>query len=439
MATGRRWLAWAPAVVVTHLWVGVAGALAGGAPFGDLAYYSAWADRLWATGAWPDSGGGPWVYPAGAVVPLAMVGLLADPGHGYLIAWFALVTAVNGVVTVALARRRPAAAWWWLGFVAAAGPVAVARLEPLAGALVVAGLLLAARRPLAAGALWAAGAWVKVWPVVVVGAAAAARPAQTLYLAAGVLLVTVPVVAAGAAVADAPGGVFGFVAAQTARGVQVESLAGMVLGWARWAGKPVDVEFDAMLVTYRVSGWGEPVAAVVTEALLPVAAAAVLLIAVRARRRGADPAQVLVLTAFAGPLVLFAANKVGSPQYLLWAAPAVAVALTAPSPSAPAWRSPAIGMLGAAALSHLLYPFLYSSLLASELPGLLVLTARNMLLVGGIVWAVTALLLLPGSAGHAHRCVKPGTPARSPSRRHPSGGPASRSSSRGSQEASRPR
>jgi len=119
----------------------------------------------------------------------------------------------------------------------------------------------------------------------------------------------------------------------------------------------------------------------------------------RAARRGADgvasagairSVEALLLAALALELALIVFNKVGSPQYLAWLLPPVAVAL-ARSGWAGAWRTPAVVVLVACGLTQWMFPWAYIPFLMAWPPIVVVAAARNVLLVALLGWAVARL------------------------------------------------
>jgi hypothetical protein len=120
-----------------------------------------------------------------------------------------------------------------------------------------------------------------------------------------------------------------------------------------------------------------------------VSLAAVAVLGGLAVRAGAPIARVLPTLSLALVLVLIAVNKVGSPQYLTW--------LIAPIVLGIAWRGrrfavPAALALGLAALTHIVYPYLYGLLLSAWPPMVAILTVRNVGYLVLLGWCVAELL-----------------------------------------------
>ncbi|WP_129337664.1 glycosyltransferase 87 family protein [Cellulomonas endophytica] len=383
--------------------------------FWDLGLYRWWVGQGLADGRWPVLDD-PWVYPAGALVPmlLAAVGGTAG-GPGYALAWSLLVTALDAAALALLLRDparghplaghagprwhpSPAGAWWWVAFVAALGPVAMGRLDAVVAPLTVVALVLAARRPGVAAALLTAGAWVKVTPgaLLLPLVLAVRRPgARVVAPAAAVCAVVVGAVA----VLGGPGGlgrIATFLDAQDGRDLQLEAVVTtpwVLLGLVSPAVRRV---YDGEIVTWEVDGPGTAVASAVMDLALVagVALAAGLLLLARRRAGAAFRTRVVRLAfvvrgAMLLSLLLVVANKVGSPQYVGWLAAPVVVALTV---GLPGWGRTAGLALVTAAATQVVFPWTYAALTeGAPLPTLL-LAVRNALLVALLVETVRRLL-----------------------------------------------
>ena len=105
---------------------------------------------------------------------------------------------------------------------------------------------------------------------------------------------------------------FGFVAEQAGRGLQIE--APLAVGWL-WqivgGSTAVEIGTTAEILTYQISGPGADAAAASTTPLMAVGVAVVLLLGVRAVRRGAAFGRLLPPLALSFVVVLMLANKVG--------------------------------------------------------------------------------------------------------------------------------
>lgn len=387
---------WA-AFAVVHVALAVLGVLVVPAQaFWDVDLYRWWAWTFTAGDGRPllDE---PWVYPAGALVPVLAAGVLSTVSFPlYATAWCAVVTLLDGVVVAGLLRRgAPAAAAWWLGALLALGPVALGRLDAVAAALLAAGLLAASEpgRRRAASALLTAGAWVKVAPGVLLLplAAAARRPWREVVGPAAAVTAAVALVVV---VAGGGANLASFLGAQGDRGLQAESVTATpwVLAGAL-AGEPAP-RLNEELITYEV-----PSAAAAADALdvvLPLGVLAVGVLLVVARRRGTAE-DALVPAALVLVLWLVVANKVGSPQFVTWPVAAVAAALAGATGTARAslpggFRAFAATTLAVAGLTQVLFPWGYVAFLTGDVAVTLVLAVRNALLVALLVPAAVALV-----------------------------------------------
>ena len=153
-------------------------------------------------------------------------------------------------------------------------------------------------------------------------------------------------------------------------------------------------------MTWEIVGPGTQGAADVLGLLQPVAlAAAVLLLWWRRERIGTAlwsgglaRTEMLIRGAMLITLVLLVFNKVGSPQYMTWLAPPVAVALAL---RLPGWGLTAWVTLGVAAATQVVFPWFYTEVLHQG-PGLtLILAARNVALVVLLVHTVVVLVRAP--------------------------------------------
>ena len=104
-----------------------------------------------------------------------------------------------------------------------------------------------------------------------------------------------------------------------------------------------------------------------------------------ALRADAEAVPVAVLALM---LAAMCGNKVLSPQHMIWVLPVVALALVA---KRPAFRVPAAIAFVATILTQLEYPGMYMSLMHLEHTAILVVAARNLLLVAALVAALVVL------------------------------------------------
>lgn len=385
----RRALLWT-AFVAVHVGVAWLGFQLPNQPMGDV--YNVY--EPWSAAAL--SGGGvvgiteSWVYPQLALLPMLAAWVFSP--FGYTIGWAVLVTVCDAAGFAVLigrgrARGRELAGWFWLAAIAALGPVAIYRLDAVTVPLAIVGCLWLVGRPWIGAGLLAAATWIKVWPAALLAAAliAARRRLPVAGSAAAVSAVVLGAVVAlgGAAFA------FGFVTDQTGRGLQLEAPISTVYVWQSLLGVPgAAVFYNADIITFEVTGAG---VATVTAAMTPVLVIAMLSIAavgaVKAWR-GASFAGLFPPLALAFVLALVVTNKVGSPQYLSWLVPPLVVALVLQRSR---WTATAGVVLAVSVLTNLIYPGTYDGLLRVEAVPVVILTARNLLLVVLLVWAIARL------------------------------------------------
>ncbi|MGV8895578.1 MAG: glycosyltransferase 87 family protein [Rhodoglobus sp.] len=331
-----------------------------------------------------------WVYPILAVVP--MLAAAAFGTANYVATWVALVVAVNALAFAVIATgTRVRVAWWWLAFLVALGSIALARIDAITVSLGVVGVLMLSTRPRLAGVVLAVATWVKVWPAVLIAAAIVTSRSRWRIVLAGAI------VSAGVvALALLLGGgarILSFVTEQAGRGLQIEAPVTTFWMWAAFTGQPgASVYFDHEIITYQVTGAGVDVAAAVMTPLLVVVVAVVLALGVRAVRAGATMAQVLPSLSLSLVVALIAVNKVGSPQFIGWIAVPIVLGLAMTGRS---FRTPAFLALGIAALTQVIYPYLYFDLVTLQPGMLLALTLRNILEFVLLGWAIRALVLTP--------------------------------------------
>ena len=394
-ADSRRAL-WATFVAV-HVWLALVGiVLLPRRAFYDVDLYRHW--------IWLGLNGGPWpvldgpsVYPAGALVPMLVPTVISTTSAaGYALGWCALVTALDAVAVRALARRGGArGAWWWIGFLVLLGPVAMGRTDAIVNPLVIVALLVAARRPRVAAVLVTVGAWIKVAPGVLIVPLLliTRRPVRNVVVPAA--LVCAGVVAAVAAAGGFPY-VASFLSAQDARGLQVEAVAASPWVLAALLRHDVAVVLNVKLSTWEIIGPGTAGAARALDVLLPLAVAGLAVLLWRARSR---PRDVLVWGSLAFAVLLIVVNKVGSPQYVGWLAPPVAVALATCAPRDRAAGAPVPAVVARiagvvlviAALTQVVFPLAYNALLAGNPLVSVVLVARNVGLLVLLGWVAAVL------------------------------------------------
>jgi len=373
------------------------------APFNDvIGVYRDWVAAGVETGRWVGIAV-PFVYPPLALAPMLVAGIAGVDAGAYGWAWLGLVVLLDAVAVLVLAsrgdrgarRRGVLAAWWWLAFLLLTGPVALARLEAITAPIAIIAVRLLLERPAIAGALLAAAAWMKIWPGALLAAAVVTLRARWRVLASG-LLATAAVLLLWLALGSR-GELLGFLTGQTARSLQVESLLAAPWLVAVALGAPgAEIVWNQELITFEVSGPGVAELAAWSTPLLLLGAIVVLLLGVLARRGGALAA--LTLTSLGLAAVLVVTNKVGSPQFTVWlAAPVVlAILLARRRGSMRDARAslPAVIGLVIAGLTQLVYPSGYDLLLEAQPLMVLVLLVKHVLWLVLLGWSLAGLVRL---------------------------------------------
>ena len=375
------------ATFLVHLWALTASKLFPDAiSFGDLSLYDYWAYQV-------DNGTGiyglatEWVYPAFAFVPIWIAGAINIVS--YETSWLILVFALN--TAAVLLMVRPAtneklfsgtyASWVFIAALFLLGPVAVSRIDSVSAAIAIFGLVALGRNTTGiAAALFTVAGWIKIWPIALFAAMIAAFKKRVKGIVVATLISS-SVIAAGVLAGGT--NVFSFVLQQQDRGIQIESVMATPWMWLAKFGL-ASIFFDDVVLTNQVSGELVLEIASVSNYILFGAIGITAFLAIRAIRAGRDRTEVFVLASLTGVLDLIVFNKVGSPQFMIWMA-VVLVALVYFGIN----KSKLALVIGAAILllTQLVYPIFYLELLGLETLPLGLLTLRNLLLVGLLIWA----------------------------------------------------
>lgn len=381
-ATGRlrvaAYAASASAYVLTRAFLIVS--LLGVGPYGgsqgvtgDVRKYEGWAQVITATGGLPVDDPA-WQYPPLAGV-VFWIGdhITKDPVVGFICLAVAADLAV--FLMLLLARRGPrpnAASWAYVALGLLIGPILLARFDVITAVFAVAALVVMAR-PLLAGASMGVGAALKLWPILLLLAVPRRGFARALVGAAGaVALITVAMFAAF----DHAGA---FLAGQTHRGLQVESLAGAGFVIARLLGAPVAVQLR--FGSEEIISPGTGLAATVMMAVGAIILVAIAYLRLRGRLESVVPADLALMVT----LVTIATSRVFSPQFMVWAGAIAATCLLA---DATAMR-PVVVLCGVVALlGQITYQFAYQSLVGGGWVGSALQLVRVILLLVTTVWSV---------------------------------------------------
>jgi hypothetical protein len=389
------------AFVAVHLWLGLLNLYAPGLPLGDVTIvYKFWSEQALSAGflVGIDS---VWVYPILALVP--MLGAAALGPTFYASTWLTMVMLLNAVAFGVLtgwgrSRDRTGVAWWWVLFLLLLGPIALGRIDSITIPFAIVGVLLLASRPRAAAVLLTIGTWIKVWPAALLAAVVVASKQRwrvvVASIAASVAIVVVPLVLGRGS------NVLSFITAQTGRGLQIEAPVSSIWLWRAIGGMPDSfIYYDNQILTYQVTGAGADIASAVMTPLLGLVAIGLCLLGAFALHNRAASSDVLPPLALALVTALIAFNKVGSPQFITWLAVPVILGLTMRVPGHVwSFRVPAVLVGVIAALTQVVYPYLYGWLLGLHPALLAVLTIRNLLLFVLLGWAVAQLIRVARAA-----------------------------------------
>lgn len=373
---GGLWLGF----VAVHLWLFWALVHAPNHPLYDVTrVYLPWVKAGINTGHWVGIETS-WVYPVGALAPMLVVAAIGL--HHYGAEWVALVTVLNALACLYLSRSGArVSAYWWLVFLAAMGPIALARIDAITVPLAIVALLILGRRPGIAAALLTFAAFVKVWPIallmtILVGSRARLR----ILVGSGLMgvLVVGTALAFGASVRT----LTSFLTMQSGRGLQLESPAAVPWLWLDGRSSlHVAVVWRAGIKTYEVIG---PGINAVSHALTPVMIlifGVVCVLGIRASRVAGPTGMFLGPLALALTTALIVTNKVGSPQYETWIAAPIVLGLLEQRRGGPSFRvAAALGIL-VAVLTQLIYPWGYGGLVGAKTLSVIMIAVRDLSLI----------------------------------------------------------
>lgn len=382
------------AFIVAHLWLGMLNLYAPGLPLGDVTIvYKFWMEQAFVSNFWVgiDS---VWVYPILALVPMALAWSFGP--DLFASTWLSMIMLLNAVAFGFVtgwgrSRERVGVAWWWVAFLVLLGPIALARIDSVTVPLAIIGVMLIASRPGVAAVVLAIATWIKVWPAALIAAAVIALR-DRLRIVAGAVVTSAAILVVALLIGSGAN-VLSFITQQTGRGLQVESPISTFWMWQAAAGATnTFVYYDRDILTYQVQGAGVDVAAAVMTPLMVLVVAAVALLGWRAVRRGVSAGDLLPALSLAFVTALIAFNKVGSPQFVSWLAVPIVLGLaTSAAGHGRSFREPAILVLAIAGLTQVIYPYLYTSLLALNPLILGTLTVRNALYFVVLGWAIYAI------------------------------------------------
>ena len=386
------WLAF----LAVHLWLGFLNLYGPGYPLGDVSsVYKFWIEQYIVNNivVGIDT---QWVYPIVAYLPMLLAFSFGQAL--YSSTWLTMILLLDAAALLFLTgfrrdRGNTAAGWWWVAFLALLGPIAVGRIDSVTVPLALIGMLLLASRPRAAAVVLAMATWIKIWPAALLAAIViATRVRLRVVIAAAVTSLAVIVVAL---LLGSGSNVFSFITQQAGRGLQIEAPISTPFLWLAAASSPgTVVYYDTQILTFQVTGPGTPGAAALMTPLLAVAALTIAALGVLAVRRGARATELLAPLSLALVAALIVFNKVGSPQFIGWLAVPVILGAVAAIRGGESFRVPAALALVIAALTQLIYPYLYGYLVSVHPLMLIAITSRNLLLIALLAWAVRRVVRL---------------------------------------------
>jgi uncharacterized membrane protein len=335
-------------------------------------------------------------YPPLGLVHLALPRLLGGTTPNTYQTIFSLISLAlaigTGVAVYWLARLRWSAesprdvTLMFVGLTLAGVPLVVWRFDILPAFLTAVALLAyAVRRPGWSGMMLGLGFAAKVYPLFLVPVFAAAQLFERRWRD-----LTVLAVAAGGTILLVFGEVFlrvgsrefYFLIYQRNRGVEVESITGGIAMLAGALGlSPTKVSFDFgsdQVSSPLLTAIATPNAVFEALVVVVLVAAAVYSFRRDVRATGRVQALTLVQYSLATVLVGILANKVLSPQYIVWLLP------FAPLMSA----RKSLFFLVITVLTLLEYPFNFDNFVHLQVPAALLVNLRNVLLVAYFAWVV---------------------------------------------------
>lgn len=323
-------------------------------------------------------------YPPGSL-PFVLAPQLTGPDeHGYRINFVALmlladVTCLIGLLLLSKRWGSLLGPWVWVLGIPLLGSLVYLRLDLVPAAATIWAMYRASKDDwLGSGALLGFGAAVKLYPLLLVPLALMMCPKDArkrLLLGVGgvIALALLPFV-------TILGDVFREVVEyHTGRGIQIESLWGSILFIARSSQR-------SRLIVHDFGAHHFTLGAVPELKLL--ASAATLLVAtagVWLARRGRDKVTELASVSFVTLMLAISVTAVLSPQFFIWVLAMGAAATCVPNPRV---RNQVLMLIPITAITHLIFPVLHANLVYAEPGAVVVLWARNILLLMTAIFAL---------------------------------------------------
>lgn len=293
--------------------------------------------------------------------------------ESFVNAFLSLMLVLDAAMAVYLWRSQARrAACYWAIFTFLIGPLCWTRLDLLSAIPVALAMLWLSRHPSRSGAMIALGAATKLWPALLI-APATGRDSNALrrtraFLIVGGILGLASVVFFGWERSASP------LTWQSDRGLQIESVPATWLMMKRVVDPNSGLEISfSPFNAYEIFGPQVATWMQISDVLMGLAiglAASLLLIRVlRGGHGDADQGlttMAIVFSVIAIVAWIIMANKTFSPQYMIWLAGPLAVAISLPVSRALRIWTMLIAALGLAAawLTHQVYPTYYGGLIS---------------------------------------------------------------------------
>ena len=365
---------------------------------------------------YPDVG----VWPIRAVKAIADV--MAPGGERAFFLIFALACCLLGALFTGYLLRlgRFLGAWTWVGVSFAIGPILLTRLDLIPGLAVGVGVAVVLSHPRVAGALLAFATASKLWPGVLAVALVDRWNARGTWQRLGFFALTLVALVGITTVTEGFERVISPLTYQDVRGLQVESVAATPFTFLSAIDERWEINLSSSK-SYEVTGPGVELAMHAATAVMALTLLLGVYIALRHFLRGGWNTERALAAATMLVALLLLGNKVFSPQYVLWLAPLICLAMPANVErrgvrgDGTRWRDVlldtsegaplALGVLTViiAGLSFLVFPISYGWLVSSG-PAVIpasILVVRNLLCILVAVIAVRWWL----------RVSRPGAPA----------------------------
>jgi hypothetical protein len=176
-----------------------------------------------------------------------------------------------------------------------------------------------------------------------------------------------------------------FITLQSDRGIQVESTIAIVWLIQLLFNVPgADVYYDNTIVTFQVAGFGVAEVSSLMTLVQFGALAITIFLGFRAKKNGADANTLFAWMFLTATMDLLVFNKVGSSQYQLWIVGAVLFGILAKTAN---WKPMVWVTLITSALTWLIFPIFYGSLLDGQPLGVGLLVLKNIGFIYILVYA----------------------------------------------------